>query len=207
MKLYNSMGPNPRVVRMFMQELGLECEVQAVDLMAGENRQADYVAKVPTGTLPGLELDNGKIISEITAICEYLDEIQGGTDLIGLSPEARAETRMWVRRIDLAIAENMTNGFRFSEGLRLFESRMTTIPQAADVLKQIAQEKLVWLNELIAGKSYICAERFSLADILLFSFLDFFAAMGQPLNTDLEHIIAWFERVKARPSVEASAAA
>ena len=114
MKLYNSVGPNPKVVRMFMAEAGIEIPVQEIDLMGGENRQAAYMQKNPTGTSPALELDDGSVISEITAICEYLAESRGGSELIGRTPEERAETRMWARRIDLAILENLTNGFRYS---------------------------------------------------------------------------------------------
>ena len=73
MKLYNSIGPNPHVVRMFIQELGIELETVEVDLMAGENRQDDHLKRNPSGQMPTLELDNGDFISEITVICDYLD--------------------------------------------------------------------------------------------------------------------------------------
>ncbi len=203
MKLYNSMGPNPRTVRMFMAEKGIEIPKVEVDLMKGENRQAAYGAKNPAGTTPALELDNGAILAEITAICEYLDEIKPGTSLIGKTPEERAETRMWVRRIDLYILEPMANGFRYSDGLKLFEKRVHCIPQAAADLKQIAQEKLAWLDGLMAGKTHVCGERLSLADILLFAFVDFFNGFGQPLSPDLKNLGAWFTRMKARPSAAA----
>ncbi|HAW56620.1 MAG TPA: glutathione S-transferase, partial [Hyphomonas sp.] len=73
MKLYNSVGPNPHVVRMFMAERGIDLPKEDIDLMAGENRQAPYTTKNPAGQLPALELDDGSILTEITAICEYLD--------------------------------------------------------------------------------------------------------------------------------------
>ena len=58
MKLYNSMGPNPKVVRMFMAEAGVDLEKVEVDIMSGENRGDEYVAKNPGGQLPCLELDD-----------------------------------------------------------------------------------------------------------------------------------------------------
>ena len=103
MKLFNSVGPNPKVVRMYMAERGIEANTEEVDLMGGVNRQSDYLKLNPAGTTPALELDNGDVISEITCICEYLDDLDGGSSLIGTTPEERAETRMWVRRIDLGI--------------------------------------------------------------------------------------------------------
>src|SRR5918998_148989 len=135
MQFYDSVGPNPRVVRMFMAERGIEVPKTIIDLRGGENRQAPYMAKNPAGQMPCLELDDGSVLAEITAICEYLDEITPGPSLIGSDAKERAETRMWVRRIDLNIAEPMANGFRFSQGLKLFQNRIRCIPQAADDLK------------------------------------------------------------------------
>ena len=204
MKLYNSIGPNPRVVNMFLAEKGVDLPRVTVDLMAGENRKPPYNTDVnPAGQTPALELDNGTIISEITNICEYLEEKHPTPALIGATPEERAVTRMWVRRIDLNICEPLANGFRFAEGLALFTPRMRCLPEAAPGLKAIAQDKLTWLDGLMAGKSFIAGDHITLADILLFCFLAFGAAVGQPLNPDNKNVNAWFERVKARPSAAA----
>ncbi|MFI4973589.1 MAG: glutathione S-transferase family protein [Caulobacterales bacterium] len=205
MKFYNSIGPNPHVVKMFMAEKGLNIPREEVNLMAGENRQPAHLARNPAGQMPSLEMDNGQVLSEITAICEYLEEKNPFPSLIGRTPEERAETRMWTRRIDLNIVEPMTNGFRFSQGLQLFQNRVHCIPQAADDLKAIAKERLAWLDGLIAGRTWICGERFTLADVLLFCFLEFGAQVGQPLDPADKNIAAWKERVAARPSVKASA--
>lgn len=200
MKLFNSVGPNPKVVRVFMAELGVECDRQEVDLMGGENRQADFLAVNPTGTCPALQLDDGSILAEVTAICEYLAEKEGGSSLMGETAEERAETRMWTRRIDLGIVENLTNGFRYSEGMPIFKDRMTTIPEAADALKGLAQEKLTWLDGQMAGKEFVCGDRYSLADILLFCFLEFGGQVGQPLNEANANVNTWYDRVAARAS-------
>jgi glutathione S-transferase len=203
MKLYNSIGPNPHVVRMFMAEKGIELPLVAVDLMAGENRREPYLAKNPAGQLPALELDDGRTITEITVICEYLEEIHPNPPLIGASPEERAITRMWVRRIDLNVCEPMANAFRFSVGLPLFQNRVRCIPQAADDLKAIAAEKLTWLDGLVAGRPFIAGDKITLADILLFCFLEFGASVGQPLDPSNEALVAWQGRMKQRSSVAA----
>lgn len=205
MKFYNSIGPNPRVVKMFMQEKGIEIPFEEVDLMQGDNRKEPFLAKNPAGQLPALELDNGSVLAEITAICEYLDEKFPGGSLIGTTPEERAETRMWTRRVDLNVCEPMANGFRFSEGLPLFQNRMRCLPEAAAGLKAIAQDKLAWIDKLLAGKEFLAGKRMTLADILLFGFLDFGAVVGQPINSEHKNVAAWFERMKARPSAAASA--
>ena len=199
MKLFTSIGPNPRIVTIAIAELGSDVELVQVDLMAGENRQAEHLARNPAGQVPTLETDAGDFVAEVTAIVEYLDEKADGS-LIGSTAEERAETRMWTRRIDLNIIEPMGSGFRFAEGLQLFENRIHVIPQAADDFKQIAQEQLAKLDGLIEGREFICGDRFTLADILLFAFLEFGAAVGQPLDAKCENLQAWYARVAARPS-------
>lgn len=203
MRLYNSIGPNPKVVRMLMAEKGIEFPRVEVDIRGGENRREPFLAKNPSGQCPALELDDGTIIAEITAICEYLDEKYPGPSLIGSTPEQRAETRMWTRRIDLNIVEPMANGFRYTDGLKMFQDRIHCIPAAGEDLKQIAQQHLTWLDGLMAGKQFVCGERLTLADILLFGFVDFFNGMRQPINQDNKSIVAWHARMKARPSAEA----
>ena len=203
MKLYNSIGPNPRVVRMFIAEKGIDIPRQEVDLRGGENRGAAHLARNPSGQMPCLELDDGTHLAEITAICEYLEELHPLPPLIGSTPQERAMTRMWTRRIDLNIVEPMSQGYRYSQGLKLFQSRIHVIPQAADDLKQIAREKLAWLDGLIAGRPFICGDRLTLADILLFCFLDFGAMVGQPRNPELTNIAAHHASMAARPSAAA----
>jgi len=203
-KLYTGMGPNPRFVRIFIAEKGIEVDLVQVDLIAGENRQEAHLARNPYGTLPTLELDDGTFISEITVIAEYLEEKNPNPPLIGTTAEERAEARMWTRRIDLGIIEPLTGGFRYAEGLSLFESRMRCIPEAADGLKALAQDRLELLNGQIADKEFICGDRFTVADAFLYAFLEFAGGVGQPLDPKFENLQAWFTRVAARPSIEAS---
>lgn len=205
MKLHSGIGPNPRTVKMFAAEKGIDLPIVEVDLMAGENRQDAYKQKNPDGRLPCLELDNGSYVSEIIPICEYLEETNPTPPLIGTNAEERAETRMWIRRIDLNIVEPITNGFRYSDGAGLFKDRMHLIPQAADDLKAIGQENLAWLEGLMAGREWIVGSRLTLADVFLFAFIDFGAMVGQTVDPKNEWLTAWKERMAARPSAAASA--
>src|SRR5215510_9270114 len=93
MKLYDSFGPNPRIVRMFLAEKGIEMPKQQVDVRKGENREAEHLKRNPHGQMPTLELDNGNYVSEITAICEYLEEKNPSPPMIGATAEERAECR------------------------------------------------------------------------------------------------------------------
>ena len=152
MKLYNSVGPNPRIVRMFMAEKGIEIPKQTVDLRKGENREPEHLERNPHGQMPTLELDDGSYLSEITAICEFLEEKHPAPPMIGATPEQRAECRMWTRRVDLNIAEPLANGYRFGEALRFFESRILCAPEASPGLKKIAANRLQWLNGADGGR-------------------------------------------------------
>jgi glutathione S-transferase len=203
MKLYDSVGPNPRIVRMFMAEKGIDVPRQTVDLRKGENREAEHLKRNPHGQMPALELDNGDYLSEIIAICEYLEEKYPTPPMIGATSEERAECRMWTRRVDLNIAEPLANGYRFGEALKFFEKRILCVPEASPGLKKIAANRLEWLNGQIAGKQYLCGKRFTLADMLLYCWLDFGNQVGQPLDTANTNVVAWFARVGERPSVRA----
>lgn len=201
MKFYHSVGPNPRVVTLFMAEKGIEIPTVTIDLRDGENRRAPYNVDVnPAGQTPALALDDGSVLTEVTAICEYLEERFPEPALIGTTAEARAATRMWTRRVDLKICEPLANGFRYAEGLALFEPRMRCLPDAAAGLKAIAQDGIRWLDPLIAGREFIVGDTVTLADLMLFAFLDFGAGVGQPIDPAATHVTAWYERMKARPS-------
>lgn len=204
MKLYNSIGPNPKLVRMFAAEKGYDfASVEEVDLMGGANRKPPYLDKNPAGGVPSVELDSGQIVSETIAICELIEEEKPEPALIGSTPAERAETRMWVRRVEWKIIAPMTDGFRFAEGLGLFKDRMRTLPEAAPGLKAVAQDGLQWLEAQMAGRDTIVPGRYTLADVALYSFLEFGANVGQTVDPAQKNLTAWYEKTKARPAASA----
>lgn len=204
MKLYQSIGPNPRVVLMFLEEKGAVIDRAFVDIMKGENRQPDFVAKNPFGQVPLLEMDDGTYLSESTAICGYIEEKFPTPALIGSTAEERAVTSMLIRRLDYDVVGPMTTAFRGSEGLPMFQSRMRCLPEAADGLKACARDGLAAFDALLAGKTWLAGDRFTLADILLYCLTEFGKQVGQPLPEGLANLAAWSERVAARPSAAAS---
>jgi glutathione S-transferase len=204
MKLLNSFGPNPRLVRMFMAEKGISMASEDLDLMAAANRQAPYLSKNPAGQTPSLELDDGTVIAETVTICEYLEELHPAPALVGTTAAERANTRMWVRRVELNITEYMYNGFRFAEGIEIFRNRMLCLPESAAGLKAKGKAGREWLDGLMVGRDFVAGDKISLADIVLFACLDFTRGVGQPLEPELKNLSAWFARMSARPSAQAS---
>ncbi len=204
MKLIDSFGPNPRMVRMFMAEKGIELPKEELDLMGGQNREKSYTDRNPGGQMPALELDDGTVIAETTTMCQYLEEKHPTPAILGDTPESRAVSSMWVRRVELGITEHMYNGFRYAEGLGLFKDRLYCIPEAADGLKAKAQDGLKWLDGLLEGNDYIAGANVGLADMILYCCMDFAQGVGQPIDAELKNISAWFQRMNSRPSAEAS---
>lgn len=202
-RLFDSFGLAPRMVRFFLLEKGIEIPRYEIDLMLGENRDEEFLKLNPSGQTPALELENGAILAEAPAICEYLEEVCPDPPLIGAAPLQRAVNRMWWRRVELNICQPMILGFYFGEGLELFRTRMHCIPQAADGMKRRARDGLRWLDRLLT-EEWIAGSNFSIADICLYGYLDELADKGQPIPDDCANIRRWFDLVGLRPAAEAS---
>lgn len=207
---FDVFAPSPYVVWMFAQEKGITFERRVIDLLARENRRAPFVTDInPLGELPAIVLDDGTALTEITAICEYLEDIRPDPPLIGATPLERAETRMWVRRIDQKIAEPMGEGFSTDQGRAFFEAdaanglpvTKTMLPaSAAPVLKSKARDKIKWLDGQMTGREWVCGSRFTLADIFLYCYLQFGEHHGQPIPGQAGWINDFFQRMKSRPT-------
>ena len=206
MQLIQSVGPNPRVATMVLAEKGMAVPRKVIDIVAGENRRPDFLARNPAGGTPVLEFDDGTWLADSLAIAEYFDETHPEPPLIGRTPLERAQTRSILRQIDQNVVVPLVNGFRSAEGLPMFRDRMLCVPDAADAFKTYARDGLVAIERRLAsGGPYLCGERFTLADIVLFCFVDFGTLVGQPIDPALNHLKAWVERVGERPSAAISA--
>lgn len=199
MKLYTSFGPNPAVVHAFLLQRGASIETVMLDITRAEARNEPHISRNPAGTLPLLEIGEGRYIAESLAICEYLDEVSDGPSLIGNTPEERAETHMWMRRIDLFYVQPTSSGWRFAEGLEMCRPIMHVIPHAADDFKAIAAAGLAWIDRHVGPHSFVCGDQLTLADILLYVFVEFGDAQGQPVDPALAWIAAWRTRLEVMP--------
>lgn len=203
MKLYNSIGPNPHIVRMFIAEKGIDIPKQTVDLRKGENREAEHLKRNPHGQMPTLELDNGSYLSEITAICEYLEEkILAAADRLDPGRARRMPDVDTPRRPQHLRTARQRLPLR--RGGEILRKAIPVVPEASAGLKMVAQNRLKWLNDQMAdGREYLCGKRFTLADILLYGWLAFGNQIGQPLDRSNAQVAAWFDRIAQRPSAKA----
>ena len=204
MLLYDAKSPAPRCLRMFLHEKQISLPAVTIDVFAGENRRQPYLAHNPAGQTPALRLEDGSTLAEAVAIAEYLEELHPRPPLIGSSPEERAETRMWWRRIELNVTEFIHNAYHYAEGLERFRPRIPVVPEAAEGLKRVARDRLAWLDGMFGDGPWFCGPRFTAADIWLYVWLDFGAAVNQPFERRLPRLGPWFERIAARPSAAAS---
>lgn len=133
-----------------------------------------------------------------------MEELYPSPPLIGSSSKERAETRQWWRRVELNITEFIHNAYHYAEGLARFKPRIPVLPEAAEGLKQVAQDRLHWLDSMLGNGLYLCGDRFSAADIWLYVWLDFGLAVNQPFDRNLSKITPWFDRVAKRPSATLS---
>lgn len=204
MLLYHGARPNPRAVRMFLAEKGITIPMRDLDIDGGENRQADFVARNPSGQVPVLELDDGVWLAESGAIFQYLEEIYSKPALIGSTPEERSETRMWQRRIERRITEPLYAAFHYGKGLSMYQERMVVLPECVPGLVTLMVDGMRWLDALLAGRTTIVPHRFTIADIALYAAVDFGSSVGLGIPEDLRALRHWFVDVSGRPSAEAS---
>lgn len=203
MKFYDSQAPNPYVVRLFILERGgMELDVQQIDIMNLENRRLAYRTDVnPRGEMPALDVD-GFVLTEITAICEYFDEVaKGGKSLFGNTPLERAETRMWLRRMDLEIAQPAIDWFRNDpDTIDFYKGNRTPIPEARVVQKVRINQFLNLLDDQLESKQYLCGSRFSAADIHFYGLMQMMVMQVAKwvLSPGRKNVVAYFERLDAR---------
>ncbi len=202
MKLYDSsIAPNPKRVRMFLAEKGIEVPYEEVDLGKAKNREPAFLAINPMGTLPVLELDDGSHLAESLAICEYFEDLNPEPPLFGQTAAERANTRMWERRMELEVMYPLLGAFRNSTPF--FKGRITQIPEIVEPFRSMAAKRFAWLDEELGTREFVAGDRFTVADITLFCTVEFGKTVGEKYDGSLASLLRWNETVAARPSASA----
>lgn len=203
MKLYDlPASPNTRRVRIFIAEKNLEIEMIPIDMMSGENKTEEYLAKNPLGRMPLLELDDGSCIAESIAICRYLENEFPDPPLFGTTSLEKAMIEMWQRRMEFQFLNPLIDIFRNTH--EMWKDRIVQIPQVAEIASEGVKEQMVWLNQELEGKEYIAGDGYSVADITAqCAFVMGKAAVGIRIPEDLSNLDAWWSRVTSRPTARA----
>jgi glutathione S-transferase len=202
MKIHESRNaPNPRRVRVFLAEKGIQVPYEEVDIGKAVNRGEEFRKKNPLSTVPVLELDDGTFISESVAICRYFEELQPQPPLFGADAKQRALVEMWNRRMEFNILQPIADAFRQRHDF--FKGRIRQLAEYAEVQRLNAEDGLDWLDRELAARHFIAGEQFSIADITAVVAIDFGRVSKIAIKPDQLNLARWHAEVSARPSTKA----
>ena len=200
--LQTKTAPNPRRVRIFLAEKGIEVPFEEVDLMKGGLKTPEFTKLNRFQRVPVLVLDDGTAIAETMAICRYFEETRPQPALFGTGAVGRALVEMWNRRMEFNLFFNVAQAFR-----HLHPAMATLeVPQVAswgEACKPKAQEVLQFLDEELANRQFIAGADYSVADITALVAMDFMKPARVERPPGLKHLARWHEEVSARPSAKA----
>jgi glutathione S-transferase len=194
-------APNPRRVRMFLAEKGIDLPETPVDMMKREHKSPEFRAKNSMGQLPALELDDGTCISETVAICRYLEETHPEPPLFGRTPVEKALVDQWVRRVEFAVMMPVGNFWRHAHPRTA--ALLTQFKDFGQSNTETYKGAQKYLNRELEGREFLVGDSLTIADICLLSTVDFAEWIGLPVEEEFENLTAWRARVKARPSASA----
>lgn len=202
MKIYETRtAPNPRRVRMFLAEKGVDMEYVQLDLQKGENLTAEMRAKNPLGKVPILELDDGTCIAESDAICTYFENTVPEPALMGTDAKSKAIISMWQRQVEMALLLQVGMCFQHSTGY--FKDRMVPVAEYGKQAGINAAKYLNILERRLELNTYIAGEDFSIADITALCAIDFARVVDIRLSDEHTNIRRWYDLVSQRPSAKA----
>ena len=205
MKFYDcSTAPSPRRVRIFLAEKGVELETVQVDLRTGEQFSDEYRAINSDCVVPALQLDDGTCLSEVLAICSYLEALYPEPPLMGSTAEERARVLMWNGKVEQQGLIAVADAFRNST--KGFKDRATTgpvnyaqIPELAERGRARVEQFLRRIDEPLSGSEFLAGDNYSIADISAMVVIDFAGWVKIGIPDDAPNTKRWYETVSSRP--------
>jgi len=202
MKLYDFAGaPNPKKLRVYLAEKGVQVPTEQVDIITGQNRSPEFLKKNPLGGLPVLELDDGTILTESLAIIEYFEELHPNPPMIGGNPLERAKVRRLERVIELGVLSNIATIFQNTHPF--MAGRLKQSADAAENARGRLAATLKVIDDEIDGKPFAAGNKPSTADCTLLASLGFAEFAGVAIDPSFKNVARWYEAFKQRPSAQA----
>jgi len=191
-------APNPRRVHIFLAEKGVEIERIDIDLIAGEHKQPDYLAKIGVPQVPALELDDGTILTESVAICRYFEALQPEPNMMGRDAMEQVIIEKWQRLVEFRLFATVAGCFRHTNPhLAVLEDQC---PDWGEVNRGRLDGRLGELDRRLEGRDWIAADRLTIADITALVAVDLLRVIKHPIPESHTNLLAWLERMRARPS-------
>ncbi|MGB8819399.1 MAG: glutathione S-transferase [Rhizobiaceae bacterium] len=203
MKLFDGgRAPNPRRVRMFLAEKGIEVPLVPVDMGAMGHKTDEISSRNPLQRLPVLELDDGTILTESVAICRYFEELQPEPALFGRGAVGKAQVEMWNRRLELNYFYAVAAAFRHIHPA-MKEWEVPQVPAWGEANKPKILDFLRLFDAHLASSEYAAGDEFSIADITGFVAMDFMKLARVTVPEELTNVLRWRAMISARPSAQA----
>lgn len=202
MKIYDFVGaPNPKKLRTYLAEKGINVPREPVDIISGQNRQPEFLKKNPLGGLPVLELDDGSHLPESLAIIEYFEELNPEPAMIGKTPVERAKVRALERVCELGVLSAVATIFQNTHPF--MAGRFKQSADAAENARTRMAGNLKVIDAAIGSKPFVAGERPTIADCTLLAALEFAEFAGVPLDPAFTNVSRWYADFKKRPSASA----
>lgn len=203
MKIYEEKrAPNPRRVRVFLAEKGLDIEFEQISLLEGEHKTPEFTRMYPLQRVPVLELDDGTIIGETIAICRYFEEMHPDPVLMGTTPLEKTLVEMAQRQVEFMLLQPIAHCFRHLHPAMV----KLEVPQVAEwgkVNEGRALAGMAWLNTELKTREFVAGDTYTIADITALIAIDFRKLARIEIPDELTHLIGWYEKISARPSAAA----
>ncbi len=202
-KIYQeSRAPNPRRVRIFLAEKGVDIEYQQVNIMDGDHKKPEFARINPLHRLPVLELGDGTMIAESVSICRYFEELHPEPALMGKTAKEKALIDMYQRQVEFNLLAAIAMCFRHQHPAMA----KLEVPQVAEWGKanhDRALSAMIWLNDVLKDREFIAGDTFSIADITALVAIDFRKVMHIEIPDELDLLNGWHKRISGRPSSSA----
>lgn len=198
-------GPYPARVRIALAEKGLlpKVEFVPVNLWTGEHKNPEFLALNYSGTLPVLELEDGTLIAECTAITQYLDSFDGNPSLTGVTPVEKGLIHMMTKRAEIEFLDAVSVYFHHATpGLGPKVERYQNA-EWGNKMGEKAVRGMRYFDDLLKHQPFIAGDTFSMADIAVIGGMIFASLVNMPVPEECVALRAWHARMEARPSVQA----
>ena len=203
MKLYNhSVAPNPRRVRIFAAEKGIDLTLEEVDILAGQSRTPEFLAKNSSGGVPVLELDDGSHLSESVAICRYLEGLHPEPNLLGRDLREQVEIERWNRRMELELFAAI--GRTVQNTCPIFQGRFKQFPEYGEAQRAVVYQRLERMDRELNWQQFVAGDHFTIADITALVAIDIGGRLADiKIAPELANLTRWYNAVSRRPSAMA----